>query len=100
MSLSDVEKLMDETADAIAYQNEIDELLSTRLSEAEVEDIERELDALVEAEMAAKLPAVPTPSTRELEAPEEEEPEEEAVVPVAQKKKVKSKPALNEPMLA
>lgn len=47
MSLSDVEKLMDETADAIAYQNEIDELLSTRLSEAEVEDIERELDALV-----------------------------------------------------
>ncbi|KAF9369983.1 Vacuolar protein sorting-associated protein 20 [Podila verticillata] len=100
MSLSDVEKLMDETADAIAYQNEIDELLSTRLSEAEVEDIERELDALVEAEMAAKLPAVPAPSTRELEAPEEEEPEEEAVVPVAQKKKVKSKPALNEPMLA
>ncbi|KAI9242243.1 MAG: chromatin modifying protein 6, like [Podila humilis] len=99
MSLSDVEKLMDETADAIAYQNEIDELLSTRLSEAEVEDIERELDALVEAEMAAKLPAVPAPSTRELEAPEEE-PEEEAVVPVAQKKKVKSKPALNEPMLA
>lgn len=80
--------------------------------------------------MTAKLPAVPAPSTRELEAPEEEEPEEEgkmtgpcfaqeldavdtldsltnmclhilmiAVVPVAQKK-VKSKPALNEPMLA
>ncbi|KAG0020489.1 Vacuolar protein sorting-associated protein 20 [Podila clonocystis] len=99
MSLSDVEKLMDETADAIAYQNEIDELLSTRLSEAEVEDIERELDALVEAEMAAKLPAVPAPSTRELEAPVEEE-QEEQVVPVAQKKKVKGKAALNEPMLA
>ncbi|KAF9324824.1 Vacuolar protein sorting-associated protein 20 [Podila minutissima] len=99
MSLSDVEKLMDETADAIAYQNEIDELLSTRLSEAEVEDIERELDALVEAEMAAKLPAVPAPSAREVEAPVEEE-QEEQVVPVAQKKKVKGKAALNEPMLA
>ncbi|KAF9310253.1 Vacuolar protein sorting-associated protein 20 [Podila horticola] len=96
MSLSDVEKLMDETADAIAYQNEIDELLSTRLSEAEVEDIERELDALVEAEMAAKLPTVPAPSTRELV----EEESEEQVVPVAQKKKVKSKAALNGPMLA
>ncbi|KAG0083299.1 Vacuolar protein sorting-associated protein 20 [Podila epicladia] len=100
MSLSDVEKLMDETADAIAYQNEIDELLSTRLSEAEVEDIERELDALVEAEMAAKLPAVPAPSTRELEPSLVEEEQEEQVVPVGQKKKVKGKATLNEPMLA
>lgn len=47
MSLADVEKLMDETADSIAYQNEIDELLSTRLSVADEEDIERELDLMV-----------------------------------------------------
>lgn len=47
MSLSDVEKLMDETAESIAYQDEIDEMLSTRLSVAEEEDIEAELDAMV-----------------------------------------------------
>jgi charged multivesicular body protein 6 len=47
MSIADVEKLMDETAENIAYQNEIDELLSSRLSVAEEEDIERELDEMV-----------------------------------------------------
>ncbi|KAF9208738.1 Vacuolar protein sorting-associated protein 20 [Haplosporangium sp. Z 27] len=61
MSLSDVEKLMDETAEGIAYQNEIDEMLSTRLSVAEEEDIERELDMLLEDE----LPSPPVASKNE-----------------------------------
>ncbi|KAF9354452.1 Vacuolar protein sorting-associated protein 20 [Mortierella sp. AD094] len=51
MSLSDVEKLMDETAEGIAYQNEIDELLCSRLSVAEEEDIERELDEILDNEL-------------------------------------------------
>ncbi|KAG9326342.1 hypothetical protein KVV02_003693 [Mortierella alpina] len=76
MSLSDVEKLMDETAESIAYQNEIDELLSTRLSVAEEEDIERELDEMVEEEIKAKLPSIPAPSEHERhqEVQEQEEP--------------------------
>ncbi|KAF9290104.1 Vacuolar protein sorting-associated protein 20 [Mortierella alpina] len=76
MSLSDVEKLMDETAESIAYQNEIDELLSTRLSVAEEEDIERELDEMVEEETKAKLPSIPAPSEqeRQLESQEQAEP--------------------------
>ncbi|KAF9155476.1 Vacuolar protein sorting-associated protein 20 [Linnemannia schmuckeri] len=67
MSLADVEKLMDETADSIAYQNEIDELLSTRLSVADEEDIERELDLMVEEETKALLPNTPVSSLPELE---------------------------------
>jgi len=55
MSLSDVEKLMDETAESIAYQDEIDEMLSTRLSVAEEEDIEAELDAMVVRILALSL---------------------------------------------
>ncbi|KAG0018760.1 Vacuolar protein sorting-associated protein 20 [Entomortierella chlamydospora] len=64
MSLSDVEKLMDETAEGIAYQNEIDELLCSRLSIAEEEDIERELDEMLDNE----LPNVPAKSHNELTA--------------------------------
>ncbi|KAF9324495.1 Vacuolar protein sorting-associated protein 20 [Linnemannia elongata] len=67
MSLADVEKLMDETADSIAYQNEIDELLSTRLSVADEEDIERELDLMVEEETKALLPNTPENALPELE---------------------------------
>ncbi|KAF9432640.1 Vacuolar protein sorting-associated protein 20 [Entomortierella beljakovae] len=69
MSLSDVEKLMDDTAESIAYQNEIDELLCTRLSVAEEEDIERELDAMLDNE----LPSVPIGSLgAELQEQEDE----------------------------
>ncbi|KAF9575263.1 Vacuolar protein sorting-associated protein 20 [Mortierella alpina] len=101
MSLSDVEKLMDETAESIAYQNEIDELLSTRLSVAEEEDIERELDEMVEEETKAKLPSIPAPSEqeRQLEAQEQFEPEV-STGSIATKKAAKNQRTRNEPVLA
>ncbi|KAG0265890.1 Vacuolar protein sorting-associated protein 20 [Mortierella polycephala] len=68
MSLSDVEKLMDETAESIAYQNEIDEILSMRLSVAEEEDIERELDELAAEKTRTMLPDVPQASDQERNA--------------------------------
>ncbi|KAI9363205.1 Snf7-domain-containing protein [Pilaira anomala] len=58
-SVEAVEKLMDDTADAIAYQNEIDEMLSGLMSTEDEEEIMKELDDLREQELSAKLPDVP-----------------------------------------
>ncbi|KAJ3053507.1 Vacuolar protein sorting-associated protein 20 [Rhizophlyctis rosea] len=59
MSLDAVQKLMDDTADAIAYQAEIDELISGKITDEDEEEIMAQLDALVEEEMNEKLPTVP-----------------------------------------
>ncbi|KAJ9141873.1 Charged multivesicular body protein 6 [Pleurostoma richardsiae] len=58
--LEHVEKLMGETADAIAYQNEVSEMLSGRITNQDEDEVEDELAAL-EAEVsgAAVLPNVP-----------------------------------------
>ncbi|KAF9164754.1 Vacuolar protein sorting-associated protein 20 [Actinomortierella ambigua] len=77
MSLADVEKLMDETHEAIAYQEEIDELLGTRLSVAEAEEIERELDELAAAEIREAMPGVPSASAAEWERQQQRQEEEE-----------------------
>lgn len=60
MSIENVEKLMSETREAIAYQQEIDEMLSTRMNADEEEEVLKELAALQE-ELAPtiKLPEVP-----------------------------------------
>ncbi|KAJ3293422.1 Vacuolar protein sorting-associated protein 20 [Rhizoclosmatium sp. JEL0117] len=66
MNVDAVQQLMDDTADAIAYQNEIDELLGAKLNEGDMEDIEEELDALVAAEQFESMPQIPVntlPST-------------------------------------
>ncbi|KAF8924321.1 Snf7-domain-containing protein [Dissophora ornata] len=105
MSLSDVEKLMDETAESIAYQNEIDEILSTRLSVAEEEDIERELDEMAAQEINDKLPNVPaslgrervTEAQRDLEEQEEQAQSERSA---PKKSSNKNSRLMNEPMLA
>ncbi|KAI8673404.1 hypothetical protein NCS55_00660400 [Fusarium keratoplasticum] len=53
-----VEKLMGETADAIAYQQEVSDMLGGRISNQDEEEVEEELLAL-EAEVAQELPSVP-----------------------------------------
>lgn len=58
-SIEAVEKLMDDTAEAIAYQNEIDEMLGGLISAEDEEEIQRELDELQEQELDARLPDVP-----------------------------------------
>ncbi|KAI0485446.1 charged multivesicular body protein 6 [Xylaria cf. heliscus] len=70
-----VEKLMGETADAIAYQKEISEMLGERITNQDEEEVEDELAALErEANGPGPLPAVPntTPSVSE---PEQEQPD-------------------------
>ncbi|ORZ10422.1 Snf7 family [Absidia repens] len=59
MSLEDVERLMDDTADAIAYQNQIDTILSEQMSPEDEQEIMDELHELQMAELDANLPAVP-----------------------------------------
>ncbi|CAO3688142.1 unnamed protein product [Umbelopsis ramanniana] len=59
MSVEAVQKLMDDTADAIEYQNEIDEILSGNLTAEDEEDVLRELDELQQQELEAQMPAVP-----------------------------------------
>ncbi|KAB5590665.1 Charged multivesicular body protein 6 [Ceratobasidium theobromae] len=46
MSLEDVEKLMEETAEAVAYQKEIDEMLSSQMTVDEEEAVQKELEQL------------------------------------------------------
>ncbi|GAB1597740.1 charged multivesicular body protein 6-A-like [Argonauta hians] len=50
MSLEDVEKIMDDTAEGIRYQQEIDGLLSGGLTDEDEEDVLAELDALIESD--------------------------------------------------
>ncbi|PTB70063.1 hypothetical protein BBK36DRAFT_47634, partial [Trichoderma citrinoviride] len=83
-----VEKLMGETAEAIAYQEEISEMLGTRITAQDEEEVEDELAAL-EAEMSgvdqqlptvpnAQLPASARPA--EAEAAQESRPERQAML--------------------
>ncbi|KAJ3066081.1 Vacuolar protein sorting-associated protein 20 [Podochytrium sp. JEL0797] len=99
MNVDSVQQLMDDTADAIAYQNEIDEMLGTRLNDADLEDIEEELDALVAEEFAA-MPQIPV-DTLPVTNVELELPEVPTTEPIATKpQKVASKARAEEPMLA
>ncbi|KZT57075.1 hypothetical protein CALCODRAFT_483435 [Calocera cornea HHB12733] len=57
MSLEQVEKLMEDTADAVAYQREIDEMLMSSMTLEEEESVQQELRALEVEQLG--LPAVP-----------------------------------------
>ncbi|GAA5927086.1 Snf7 family protein [Sporobolomyces koalae] len=59
LDINKVEKLMDETREGIAYQEEVSALLSSRISAQDEEDVLAELAALQEAEVGDKLPQVP-----------------------------------------
>ncbi|KAH8899538.1 SNF7 family protein [Thozetella sp. PMI_491] len=76
--LTHVEKLMGETADAIAYQQEVNEMLGGRISNQDEDEVEEELAAL-EAELSGPkpvaLPAAPNTIPQRVEV--EEEPQAE-----------------------
>ncbi|RYP93727.1 hypothetical protein DL770_000099 [Monosporascus sp. CRB-9-2] len=73
--LEHVEKLMGETADAIAYQQEVSDMLGGRMTNQDEDEVEDELAAL-ENEVNApfsKLPAAPDTALPEVPAQREEE---------------------------
>lgn len=63
MSLESVEKLMEETADGIAYQREISNMLAGRMSNEEEDEAEDELAQMEREEriktMQAQMPSAP-----------------------------------------
>ncbi|KEI39932.1 uncharacterized protein L969DRAFT_86532 [Mixia osmundae IAM 14324] len=69
MNIESVEKLMGETADAIAYQNEIDEMLSSTMSAADEEAVQAELAALQAEQIGQAAPALPSAPQGELRRP-------------------------------
>ncbi len=79
MSLDDVEKLMQDTSDAIAYQNEISNMLAGKITDEDEEDILEELNQItteIEQQKIEELPSVPVakvPEQPKVEVQEEEE---------------------------
>jgi len=74
MKIEDVEKLMDDSAEAIAYQNEISEMLSGALSNEDEQQIEEEFEQLQntqqqdqqqqEQKLASDVSALPSPAPK------------------------------------
>ncbi|ROW03667.1 hypothetical protein VMCG_05489 [Cytospora schulzeri] len=90
--IENVEKLMGETADAIAYQNEVSEMLGGKISNQDEDEVEDELAAL-EAELSEPQPqSLPNVPDTELPAQKTE--------PERQPAKVKQKEPERQAMLA
>ncbi|OBT55893.1 hypothetical protein VE04_05038 [Pseudogymnoascus sp. 24MN13] len=76
--LEQVEKLMGETAEAVAYQEEVSEMLGGKISNQDEDEVEDELEAL-EAQVTGVMPSVPTtklPSKERAEAREKQREEQ------------------------
>ncbi|KAJ8345924.1 hypothetical protein SKAU_G00301170 [Synaphobranchus kaupii] len=73
MSIEEVERIMDETQDAIEYQRQIDDMLAGSLTQEDEDAVLAELEAITQGE-EAELPEVPADSLPEVP---EEEPEAE-----------------------
>lgn len=74
MSIEDVERILDETQEAIEYQRQIDELLAGSLTQEDEEDILAELEAITQGEDIA-LPDVPNEALPEIPEVAQAEPE-------------------------
>ncbi|KAG5359792.1 Charged multivesicular body protein 6-A [Yarrowia sp. C11] len=72
ISLDRVERLRDETEEGIAYQEEVSAMLMSNISNADEEDVQAELEALEQQELAkqpVKQPAFPEVPTDKIEEP-------------------------------
>ncbi|KAJ8101900.1 Snf7-domain-containing protein [Lipomyces tetrasporus] len=100
MSMDKVERLLDESADGIAYQNEVSQMLADSITNAEEAEIEEELEAMRREELVKTIPTAPEtelPQAQPEAAEEEAEPEEEAEEPARQASKARNRA---EPLLA
>lgn len=101
INLDDVQKLMDDTAEAKAYQEEINTILGEKLSPEDEEDILAEFENL---EVQLTLQDLPEATTTVPPSKEDEEildlPEVPSKPPVAQKDVPDKKKVLEEPALA
>ncbi|CAL8274132.1 unnamed protein product [Lota lota] len=86
MSIEDVERIMDETQEAIEYQRQIDEILAGSLTQEDEDAVLAELEALTQGE-DVQLPDVPT-------EPLPEVPEAANVQPDRMRAKEKDRPEM------
>ncbi|XP_059893556.1 charged multivesicular body protein 6-like [Gadus macrocephalus] len=75
MSIEEVERIMDETQEAVEYQQQIDEMLAGALTQEDEDAVLAELEAITQGDVL--LPEVPSEELPELPEPSEEEPERE-----------------------
>jgi len=76
-SIDEIEQIMDDTAEAMEKQREIESILSGQLTEEEEEDVLKELENLAEDEeskVSDKVPELPNVPTDNLESTELSEP--------------------------
>jgi charged multivesicular body protein 6 len=60
MDINQLEQILNDTAEAIEYQNELQTLLSANLSSADESDVMKELDQLIQQEADEKLAELPS----------------------------------------
>ncbi|KAM9831249.1 charged multivesicular body protein 6 [Neosynchiropus ocellatus] len=75
MSIEEVERIMDETQDAIDYQRQIDEILAGSLSQDDEDAVLAELEAITQGDV--ELPDVPKEQLPEVPEHPEQEPARE-----------------------
>ncbi|CAN9508851.1 unnamed protein product [Ophioblennius macclurei] len=75
MSIEEVERIMDETQDAIEYQRQIDEMLAGSLTQEDEDAVLAELEAITQGDM--ELPDVPSDELPEVPQEAEKKPERE-----------------------
>lgn len=80
MSVDDVEQLMEDTAEAIAYQQEIEEVLGNALTEADNELVEAEYAALMAEDEEIDPDVLDLPAVPNKPIPVEKVPEPQVVV--------------------
>ncbi|MEQ2300317.1 Charged multivesicular body protein 6 [Ameca splendens] len=72
MSIEEVERIMDETQDAIEYQRQIDDMLAGSLSQEDEDAVLAELEAITQGDV--KLPEVPSEPLPEVPKAAEKKP--------------------------
>ncbi|AWP18167.1 putative charged multivesicular body protein 6-like [Scophthalmus maximus] len=75
MTIEEVERIMDETQDAIDYQRQIDEMLSGSFSQEDEDAVLAELEAITQGDV--ELPEVPSDELPDVPQAAEEKPERE-----------------------
>ncbi|EPQ28056.1 uncharacterized protein PFL1_04383 [Pseudozyma flocculosa PF-1] len=110
MKIQDVERILQDGEEARAYQQEIDEMLQSRMTNDEEEEVQREMEALEreanglpplpEQEQRQQQPPVELPSAPQTEPVAQPQPEEAALQPQAAGKPAASQRQQAEPMLA
>ncbi|KAF1373489.1 hypothetical protein PFLUV_G00239400 [Perca fluviatilis] len=73
MSVEEVERIMDETQDAIEYQRQIDDMLAGSFSQEDEDAVLAELEAITQGDV--ELPEVPEEELPDVPEAAEEKPE-------------------------